>query len=118
MRKLIAAVLLLSASSAAFAAAPAVMHAMADCTGNCPDRRSDRRCCHCCDAERRQQAEHDLQQRVEPPRLIADDWFQASVRKAAASKGVAAFLFIRRGVEESFSQLGLTIPPHRRYVAP
>jgi len=37
MKKLIAAVLLLSASSAAFAAAPAVMQAMADCTGNCPD---------------------------------------------------------------------------------
>jgi hypothetical protein len=37
MRKLIAAVLLLSASSAAFAAAPAVMQAMADCTGSCPD---------------------------------------------------------------------------------
>jgi hypothetical protein len=37
MKKLIAAVLLLSASTAAFAAAPAVMHAMADCTGSCPD---------------------------------------------------------------------------------
>jgi hypothetical protein len=37
MRKLIAAVLLLSASTAAFAAAPAVMQAMADCTGSCPD---------------------------------------------------------------------------------
>jgi len=37
MKKLIAAVLLLSASTAAFAAAPAVMHAMADCPGSCPD---------------------------------------------------------------------------------
>jgi len=38
MKKLIAAVLLLSASTAAFAAAPAVMRAMADCpTGSCPD---------------------------------------------------------------------------------
>jgi len=36
MKKLIAAVLLLSASTAAFAAAPAVMQAMADCTGSCP----------------------------------------------------------------------------------
>jgi hypothetical protein len=36
MKKLIAAVLLLSASTAAFAAAPAVVHAMADCTGDCP----------------------------------------------------------------------------------
>ena len=37
MKKLIAAVLLLSASSAAFAAAPTVMQALADCTGSCPD---------------------------------------------------------------------------------
>lgn len=37
MKKLIAAVLLLYASTAAIAAAPAVMQAMADCTGNCPD---------------------------------------------------------------------------------
>jgi hypothetical protein len=35
MKKLIAAIVLLSASTAAFAAAPAVMHAMADCS--CPD---------------------------------------------------------------------------------
>ena len=37
MKKLIAAVVLLTASAGAFAAAPAVMHAMADCTGSCPD---------------------------------------------------------------------------------
>ena len=38
MRKLIAAVLLLSASTAAFAAAPAVVHAMTDCScPGCPD---------------------------------------------------------------------------------
>jgi hypothetical protein len=37
MKKLIAAIVLLSASTAAFAAAPAVMHAMADCIGSCPD---------------------------------------------------------------------------------
>ncbi len=37
MKKLIAAVMLLSASTAAFAAAPAVVHAMSDCTGSCPD---------------------------------------------------------------------------------
>ena len=37
MRKLIAAVLLLSASTAAFAASPAVRQFVADCTGSCPD---------------------------------------------------------------------------------
>jgi hypothetical protein len=37
MKKLIAAIVLLSASTAAIAAAPAVAHAMADCTGSCPD---------------------------------------------------------------------------------
>jgi hypothetical protein len=39
MKKLIAAIVLLSASTAAIAAAPAVAKAMADCTGPgcCPD---------------------------------------------------------------------------------
>jgi hypothetical protein len=35
MKKLIAAIVLLSASTAAFAAAPVVVRAMADCTGSC-----------------------------------------------------------------------------------
>jgi hypothetical protein len=35
MKKLIAAIVLLSASTAAIAAAPAVAHA--DCTGSCPN---------------------------------------------------------------------------------
>lgn len=37
MRKLIAAVLLLSAGSAALAASPGVRQFVADCTGSCPD---------------------------------------------------------------------------------
>ncbi len=37
MKKLIAAVVLLSASTAAFAAGPAVMQFVAHCTGSCPD---------------------------------------------------------------------------------
>jgi hypothetical protein len=37
MKKLIAAIVLLSASTAAFAAAPAVAKAVAECTGSCPD---------------------------------------------------------------------------------
>jgi len=36
MKKLIAAILLLSASTAAFAAVPAVAKAIHDCTGSCP----------------------------------------------------------------------------------
>jgi hypothetical protein len=38
MKKLIAAVVLLTASAGAFAAAPAALHAMADCScPGCPD---------------------------------------------------------------------------------
>lgn len=36
MKKLIAAIVLLSASTAAIAATPAVARAIADCTGSCP----------------------------------------------------------------------------------
>jgi hypothetical protein len=36
MKKLVAAIVLLSASTSAFAAAPAVVHAMAECSGDCP----------------------------------------------------------------------------------